>query len=399
VDRATFVRLVRDALTLLDDDLALSDHDLAREMGGGAPLPSEALRSLLLEAVDAGRSAARTNDVAARQHRQLVMRFLERRRRDDVAAELGVSVRQANRDLDAAVEAVASVLWRRRPPDGAGGELAQELTALARHDEGASHLATAVEGVVATMQNLAAASGTTFEVAILDTLPGIALGRTLLRQAVLNLCMYALAVAPGRRLAVTATDTAAGVVLRIGAAGDAAGAATPGAGVPELDAEALFATALRLLESQGGRVARGDDASPSLVRVVLPPVSLRTILVVDDNPDVARLFQRYLGGEPYRLIQATSGEGVEPLAAELRPEAIVLDVMLPLRDGWEILQELRASPRTRDIPVIVCSILPERALALSLGVSDFLTKPVTPSALREALARWCPPPAFQPALT
>jgi CheY-like chemotaxis protein len=74
--------------------------------------------------------------------------------------------------------------------------------------------------------------------------------------------------------------------------------------------------------------------------------------------------------------------------AEIRPTVIILDVLLPQEDGWELLMSLRADDRTRDIPVIVCSVLREPQLARSLGASAHLPKPVTQGALLEALTPW-----------
>jgi CheY-like chemotaxis protein len=73
-------------------------------------------------------------------------------------------------------------------------------------------------------------------------------------------------------------------------------------------------------------------------------------------------------------------------ARELRPDAITLDVMLPAVDGWEVLQKLRAHPQTRHIPVLVCSVLKGRDLALSLGAAGFLAKPVNRDGLMRSLA-------------
>jgi CheY-like chemotaxis protein len=116
-------------------------------------------------------------------------------------------------------------------------------------------------------------------------------------------------------------------------------------------------------------------------------VQLPTILVIDDNPDVVGLFRRYLRRDRYRLVHAGPGRNVVKVASELRPDAITLDLMMPTQDGWEILQQLRAAAETHAIPIIVCSVLPEKSLARSLGVTDFLSKPVSPESLRSALER------------
>jgi CheY-like chemotaxis protein len=70
---------------------------------------------------------------------------------------------------------------------------------------------------------------------------------------------------------------------------------------------------------------------------------------------------------------------------------------MPLADGWEVLQALRADPATADLRVVICSVLPDEALARSLGVTELLAKPVTRSALLAAVRAGAPPAAARPA--
>ena len=74
-------------------------------------------------------------------------------------------------------------------------------------------------------------------------------------------------------------------------------------------------------------------------------------------------------------------------------ELIVLDIMMPEQDGWEVLQRLRATPETRDLPILVCSVLNEPEIAQALGASDYLIKPVTQDALLTKVERWCRRPS------
>jgi len=83
----------------------------------------------------------------------------------------------------------------------------------------------------------------------------------------------------------------------------------------------------------------------------------------------------------------TTGEGVVETAKRLKPYAITLDVIMPGKDGWQIIQELKSDPETRDIPIIVCSIMSEADKGLSMGVADYLVKPVTEQELLDALIR------------
>ena len=110
-----------------------------------------------------------------------------------------------------------------------------------------------------------------------------------------------------------------------------------------------------------------------------------TILAVDDDEGVITLFQRYLEKRGYKVAGMTTGEGVVETAKRLKPYAITLDVIMPGKDGWQIIQELKSDPETRDIPIIVCSILSDADKGLSMGIADYLMKPVTEQDLLDAL--------------
>ena len=83
------------------------------------------------------------------------------------------------------------------------------------------------------------------------------------------------------------------------------------------------------------------------------------------------------------------------MAEESAPQVIVVDVMLPGIEGWELLGRLRTHPKTRDVPIIVCTILPQEQLALSLGAAEFLRKPINREALLSALDRQTDPRSIE----
>ena len=80
--------------------------------------------------------------------------------------------------------------------------------------------------------------------------------------------------------------------------------------------------------------------------------------------------------EGFRVVAASGGDEGLRLARELQPVAVTLDVMMPGLDGWSVLSSLKADPVTAQIPVVMCTILRDEAMAFSLGASDFITKPV-----------------------
>jgi CheY-like chemotaxis protein len=149
-----------------------------------------------------------------------------------------------------------------------------------------------------------------------------------------------------------------------------------------------FNMACRLVELSGGHIRlRFDDADRHFLAATLdlPATEQVSVLVIDDNVDMLSLLERYLSNSRYRFLGTSNPREVFALAGRYLPRAVVLDVMLPDVDGWEILQRLREHPTTRDVPIIVCTILPHRQLAMTLGAAAFIQKPVTREALLSAL--------------
>ncbi|MBS4097710.1 MAG: response regulator [Sulfuricella sp.] len=120
------------------------------------------------------------------------------------------------------------------------------------------------------------------------------------------------------------------------------------------------------------------------------PDPVNTILVVEDNPQAAKLLSLYLVQAGYQVLVAQNGCEALELAARCHPMAITLDLLLPDRDGWQVLAELKASPVTRDIPVMIVSVLDRQMLGFRLGASEYLVKPVERDKLLHALKRCVP---------
>ena len=130
-----------------------------------------------------------------------------------------------------------------------------------------------------------------------------------------------------------------------------------------------------ILDVQDGRLACQATAGGQVFRIELLNVD-RKVLVVEDNPDIVHLYQRYLVGTQYYLIHQASGQDLFARIARIEPNVIVLDIMLPDVDGWDLLTRLLEHPDTRMIPVIVSSVVSDPELAMALGASMSLSKPV-----------------------
>jgi CheY-like chemotaxis protein len=142
------------------------------------------------------------------------------------------------------------------------------------------------------------------------------------------------------------------------------------------------------ISQQGGELTAETNLGAGVqVTLSLPLASQTRVLVIDDNQAILQLFERYLTPQHYEVIKARSGPEALQLVVDHRPEAILLDVMMPGTDGWQILRSLKQDPATEAIPILVCSVLKEPELARSLGAQAFLKKPVDRLVLLETLDR------------
>ncbi|MBI3998368.1 MAG: response regulator transcription factor [Armatimonadetes bacterium] len=113
-------------------------------------------------------------------------------------------------------------------------------------------------------------------------------------------------------------------------------------------------------------------------------MSRRTILVVDDEPEITDVVRRYLEQDGFRVISAADGRAALASFQRERPSLVVLDLMLPEVDGWEVARQIRAAG---GVPIIMLTARSEevdRLLGLGLGADDYITKPFSP---REVVAR------------
>jgi PAS domain S-box-containing protein len=113
----------------------------------------------------------------------------------------------------------------------------------------------------------------------------------------------------------------------------------------------------------------------------------RTILAIDDDMQVISLYERYLNPQGYQVAPLTEPARAVEYAKRLKPLAITLDIMMPGMDGWSVLESLKLDPETRNIPVVICSIVEDIERGYNLGASDYLVKPILEEDLVNSLDR------------
>ena len=111
------------------------------------------------------------------------------------------------------------------------------------------------------------------------------------------------------------------------------------------------------------------------------------ILCVDDDQGVLQLYRRYLEPHGYKVVGVIKSVDALARVMEIRPLVILLDVLMPAKDGWQVLGELKQSASVRNIPVIMCTIASDPERAFKLGAADYLTKPILESDLLKALKK------------
>jgi signal transduction histidine kinase/DNA-binding response OmpR family regulator len=256
--------------------------------------------------------------------------------------------------------------------------------------------------------------------------PGlIDVDRGRLRQILYNLVSNAIKFTPdGGSVTVTASNTADAVSIEVSDTGVGISADDLGyvfeefhqVGDPlmrQAGAGLGLALTRRLVEAHGGRIAAESALGEgSRFTVTLPhprptvsepdsgagdplsqPFAVPTggaadVLIIEDDPSGARLMGTYLQHEGYGVRFADNGErGLAEVAREM-PAAILLDVLLPGIDGWEVLRRLKADVRMREVPVIIVTIVDEREVGFALGAIDYFLKPVTREALLARVSRY-----------
>ena len=140
---------------------------------------------------------------------------------------------------------------------------------------------------------------------------------------------------------------------------------------------------MRIPVRADGHAFAGESAIPDDAALSNDPI----IVAIDDDPEVIALLRDSLAPAHFRVVGALNGDRGMELARILKPFAITLDIMMPEKDGWQVLREIKADPILCRTPVIVMSIVSERSLGFSLGVTDYLVKPVDRRVLLDVLER------------
>ncbi|HEU4325722.1 MAG TPA: response regulator [Roseiflexaceae bacterium] len=408
--REEFARWVQEVLQRLYDLPYLQKHPLTTMLAGAdvdrlQRVPH--LRRTLLDAIHA-LAPANTAQVQSpdwRAYRILELRYIEGLTPSEVMQQLVLSRSYYFREQARMLEALTTLLWeqwqQQQPSAPASSTDAQvppeqpdqtrEQLAHAETNRLSAHATWEQVDPIEVLQqlqpivdSLARSQGKVVRSELPQQRITLRADRVLLRQALVTAITFALDVAADGQVQLESllAPNEVGIAIVVDRASERPPSTAGRQGVG-------LEVCAQLMETMGGslRVER-TPAGGWEAHLVWPTVASYTLLVVDDNQDFVNLFRRYLAGHSWSVIGAADGVRARQVLAEIEPTVIILDVMMPREDGWELLVALRASEATRTTPILICSVLNEPRLAETLGASGYLTKPVNQQALLRALAPW-----------
>ena len=384
---APFVEQIRQLLDHLYDFPYLQHHALARRLPGAAQMPGDTtgqtLRRQLIKAIESLGPEPGTSfrSAQSRVYNMLQLRYVEGMTVLEAAHKLSISPRQAHRDLRRGEENVAEWLWAALEPDMPSPQDEIERMDV---DLRAVNAAELVDRARSALDKLAEAYRVNLAFESPAQPPWVSADAMVAQQVLVGILSHVVKQSgPGCvDLRLTEADNQT-VELSIcyPTREDSDGASLDPL-IGQLSQRMLWAVRDG---SQPGTGERANDSASGCLLHLSMPKRGKVALLIDDNEDLISLLDRYLSNQPCRPVRAASGAEGLALARELKPDVIVLDVMLPNLDGWETLQLLRNDPRTSHIPIIICSVFHDPELALSLGASLLLRKPVGRQEFLEAL--------------
>lgn len=387
-----FVSFLRSALHYLFDPVHLRRSPLIRLFGLDDQFDqAAALQQLLTTSI----RELKPNDDEPPQSRAwriydtLNLQYVRQLERDAVATQLGISERQMRREQRTAIEALAQLLWphisssrqaETAPPQHAeivtqaGQTLTKELSWLKTPvAEVRLALRDALEDVLALAQPLARQWAVTLDDDLAEGLADLPVSQLALRSILLTLLTMAIPRAGHAPVIVSGVRRDGSICLRIACT-------APHVVQPPFSAkeQETIATAQEVASFYGAAVEFAPPQEQDFtITLILPTPAQLTVLVIDDNADWLELVERYASGSRYQIVGTRDPAAAPALAEKLQPALILLDVMMHNIDGWQVLNELLQKPATAHIPVIVCTILPLAEMAISLGATGFLQKPVS----------------------
>jgi CheY-like chemotaxis protein len=403
-----FIKEVRRALIHLYDPAALRHSPLVSlfNLEDSADIPSS-LREKLNRSIEALRPKTDipTESNAWRLYNILYYRFTEQSSQSEVASDLALGIRQLRRQEKIALEMLSEYLWSENDireeqvaelfsiipddkplTDNRMPSRDEELDWLDRNTPFEEFdIQEILQDVLKKINPIFLEQGVSVFVNVSAPLVGINGKSTAIRQALMNLLSVAAYFAFRGQIYIEINKPEQKGFIHLGIR-------TVTRTTRSIDNKKTedLKIASRLIHLSRGELLypqSPEENLPFSVEIVLATCETIQVMALDDNVDTLELLNRYLANTRYEL-NGTSNPNLFFSQIEVEiPDIIILDVMLPGIDGWEILGRLRENPKTQRVPVIISTILHQEQLAIVLGATEFIHKPINREKLLLQLDR------------
>lgn len=403
--REIFLKILRGDLSHLYDPEYLRQSPLLVLFGltGRFDAPFALQNALIaeIESLHPGK-----NDPAAAQHRKLYellhIRYVQQSGQEETATQFGLSIRQIRREQQAAIEFLSVQIWNKF--SAKHQQFRQALKSQSNEDLGGipttppgleTDLSWLKEGgienpadpnillpeIIDLVEPLARQKMVTVSWKSDEPLPLLAVRNVALRHALSNLLTLAIQLAPEKVVEIDTRVNGGFLAIIIQCTAEKIAA-------DKIEEQrSTLEIVKQMIEIYKGQVKLDISPASFQSQLVLPILESVKVLVIDDNADFHQLIERYTDGTRYKPSSLQNPELAFQTALQILPDIIVLDVMMPKVDGWQVLRTLKNNPTTAKTAVVVCTIFAQKDLALTLGADDFAQKPITQESLLAALDR------------
>lgn len=391
---------LRDALAHLYDPSFQPDPKLCEFLGCLIQDGMIAVKSTILDAIEELKptDTSKASSQILKFYEVLYNRYVLHLTLEETALRMHLSVSSTWRDQRSAINNLAGIIWKKNQMLPKSGQLEdratseknnieedlqnldwheqarRELASLYRFTPDAvSDVAKSVEDVLELENNLAVSREVQLELAPIKSRLVAEIHPTVLRQILLATIGYFIRNTDNKKVMLFAKLEDGYIKITV---------STRLSSTLDLSKNNLLED-IPLLDTSLAEVHQ--DGTQVFLWLKFPSIDRITVLVVDDNQDMIRLYRRASDGSNYRIVPYEDGQDLFDTIQKTAPDVIVLDVMLPGQDGWDLLMRLHANQVTRYIPVVICSVVKEEELAYALGAAKFLSKPILPQDFIQAL--------------
>jgi len=318
-----------------------------------------------------------------RVYQILIQRFVDQFSQNEVANSFGISVRQYRRLERLSIETLLEQLQFDPQPQIETDSIQNEnreykevssdeelLWLQSSQPKEILSIAEMVSNGLSTLEPLIQNRGCHVENHLSPDLPHVWAQRTSFQQGLINLLTVVVTIAYQEKVYIQEIIRASKLEITFTISG-----LNQVDNPEDIEAKLLIATQLFQISDTSLSYTFKPDTHQYIAQLVLPIKARQVVMALDDNQDTLQLYKRYLKDSEFSFIGLQETNDLIPSAVETQPGFIFIDVMLPETDGWELLGKMREHPKTKDIPVFICTILPQAELALMLGASGFLLKP------------------------